>query len=227
MPDIREMVDNHQKETQALIKERERQLQEREYKEKKEKLDARIQKLANDAAERCMKYGEDDEMYNMLLGLLEMSLQMQDMMNVMDDLKVATGMISDVMELIDQSVEFDEQLFYDPEVKYGLRQRMQQRRQMRRAIRNNRNRVKAVVENMRAKYEMGMAMSRAMTKSFSGIKSFGGGRRKKKHRAGGSGGRARELVMANLNNGNGGAANAGNPSNPGTGSGSIDIGDIT
>ena len=190
------------------------------FENQKKQFDAKIQELANKAADFCAKYGEEDWRTSLLVNFLDLSLQMKDIIEVIEAFNVANEIIFHAMGLMNTSLNMSNSMMmtFSTETISPWRQRMITRR----AIRQNRNTVKNMLYQMESSIKMASltaGMYEDMSVSISGIMNKMNMKRekaKKKKEANGtavspSNGRGMDMVRSIMAN-NGTSAPA--PSSP-------------
>ena len=170
MDEFGELIKKHQEEQEKRKQENAQQQKLRQMEEQKQQYEERIATLTERATERYLKHGEDDDMYQLLEVFLNVALEMKEMMDKLTDFNMAFSFVFDAIQFFDESLNFDMDIMEGSlETNYGVGARWRRRREMRRAIRNNKGRVKQMVQNMQAKYKMAITMSDSMVKAFSGF----------------------------------------------------------
>lgn len=148
----------------------------------KEAFDAKIQELASKAAEFYQKYGEEDWRTSLLVNFLDLSLQMQDIIEVITAFNVANEIIFHAMNLMNTSLQMSNGMMLN----MGAPQTspLKQKMMMRKAMRNNRKTVVSMIEQMKMSIEMASmtaGMYEGLSTSISGILEKMNGKRAKKN----------------------------------------------
>lgn len=123
--------------------------------QKKEQFDAKKQNLIAKIAERQLKYGTEDNIVNVLKQFLELSIKMEEFMDVMQSMNDALSCMGEAISFMDEALNMDNMLMQETmNVKYSAKTRIMQSFKTRRAMRNNRNRLKTVLGNIKWKFKM-------------------------------------------------------------------------
>ena len=123
--------------------------------QKKEQFDEKKQRLIAKIAERQLKFGTEDNIVNLLKQFLELSIKMEEFMDVMQSMNDALSCMGEAISFMDEALNMDNLLMQGTmNVKYSAITRMKQSFKTRKAMRNNRNRLKTVLSNIRWKFEM-------------------------------------------------------------------------
>lgn len=135
-----------------INKQVEEAMQKNKFNEQKKQFEAKIEELANRAAEFYEKYGEEDWRTSLLVNFLDMSLQMQDIIEVIQSFNIANEIIFGALGLMNTSLEMSNGFMID----LATQQQPTWKRKMmyRKALRNNRRTVKAMVDQMMVSIEM-------------------------------------------------------------------------
>ena len=156
-------------------------LQKIKFQDQKKKFDAKIEELAAQAAKFYQAYGEEDWRTGLLVNFLDLSLQMKDIIEVVTAFNVANEIIFHSMNLMNTSLSMTNGMMLE----LGTKQNnpIKQKFMMRKAIRNNRNTVKSMIEQMKASIEMASLtadMYQDLSMSISGIMTKMNEKREKK-----------------------------------------------
>lgn len=127
-------------------------LQKIKFQEQKRQFDAKIQELANTAAEFCSKYGEEDWRTSLLINFLDLSLQMQDIIEVVTAFNVANEIIFNAIGLMNTSLNMSNGMTM--QLAANQVHPWKQRFIIRKAIRTNKNTVKNMLYQMQSSIQM-------------------------------------------------------------------------
>ncbi len=141
---------------QSIATSTEKGLQEKMEKLKFEKqrvqFDAKIKELATKAADFYQKYGEEDWRTNLLVNFLELSLQMQDIIEVVSVFNIANEIIADTLNLMNTSIQMSNGVMI--EMGSHTTSTFKQRMIIRRAMSNNKKTVKNMIAQMKSSIQM-------------------------------------------------------------------------
>ncbi len=220
--------------------------------QKRRELDARVQTLCAKAIEYEDKFGKDNFRTMILVTTLEVVLQMKDAIDLLSDVGIALQCIGQAIGCVDEAFKLQQDVLDSTlNTKYGFMARMKTRRKIKKAMRNNVNRMKqmvdmvvgvqsigfSLIESLR---KMGVKMKKLANKGFAkgtkgmaagGESGFGNAERLMAEvRAGSSDGSAGGSGSGSTGAGGSGAGSTGSgsggSSRPSGGSGVPDIGDI-
>lgn len=135
-----------------IAKQADEALQKVKFQDQKKKFNAKIDELANQAAEFYKAYGEDDWRTSLLVNFLDLSLQMKDIIEVVTAFNLANEIIFHALGLMNTSLNMTNGMML--EVGQGQPSPFKQKMMMRRALRNNRNTVKNMIMQMKTSIEM-------------------------------------------------------------------------
>ncbi len=159
---------------QDLINEVQREARELQLKRKQEKDKKNFEKGLVRLAEMVIEKEKDpnDTLYILLRSFLDVALEMQVLMANISAINEAMSCMTDAISFIDSAINLDK-LFIEESTKqnYGFFARMKMKRQQRKAIRNNVNRMYALADTIYMKYDMANSMSQAMAKMGIKLKS--------------------------------------------------------
>lgn len=134
-----------------------------ELRKKREDFDEKVIRLANKVVDYEQKGPQFEYLTEMMRTFLDVTVQLQGTMEALSAVNDAMECLNDAILFIDSSLAFDRDLISSSlETKYGFFARMRQRRQIKRAIRNNTNRMMAMVESINGKFGMAMAITDAL-----------------------------------------------------------------
>ncbi|MBO5737375.1 MAG: hypothetical protein J6S04_06160 [Clostridia bacterium] len=135
----------------------------REKERREQKFEAGLNQLVEKVIEEELKaqqnQGEQTIMGEVLMTFLDVALEMKEMMNTLKAINVAMECLGDAIGFLDQALEFDNQMLSDSlQVKYGFFQRMKQKSQQKKAMKNNMRRMESVIQSITMKYQMATSM---------------------------------------------------------------------
>lgn len=145
-------------------------MQKLKFERQKREFDAKLQELANKAADFYQRYGEEDWRTSLLVNFLDLSLQMQDIIEVITAFNVANEIIFHSMNLMNTSLEMSSGMMM--EMANRKSSPFMQRRMMKKAMAQNRKTVKSMLDQMKMSIEMAAetaGMYEKMSGSISGI----------------------------------------------------------
>lgn len=182
-----------------INKQVEEAMQKNKFNMQKKQFEEKIEELANRAAEFYEKYGEEDWRTSLLVNFLDMSLQMQDIIEVVQSFNIANEIIFGALGLMNTSLEMSNGFMVD----LATQQQSSFKRKMiyRKALRNNRKTVKAMVSQMMVSIEMASltaGMYEGLSVSIASMMDKMNGKR------------AKEKAKAQKKAGEGGSASMGN-----------------
>ena len=135
-----------------ISKQADEALQKVKFQDQKKKFNAKIDELANQAAEFYKAYGEDDWRTSLLVNFLDLSLQMKDVIEVITAFNLANEIIVHALGLMNTSLNMTNGMML--EVGQGQPSPLKQKLMMMRALRKNRNTVKNMIMQMKTSIEM-------------------------------------------------------------------------
>lgn len=145
-------------------------MQKLKFDRQKREFDAKLQELATKAADFYQKYGEDDWRTSLLVNFLDLSLQMQDIIEVITAFNVANEIIFHSMNLMNTSLEMSSGMMM--EMANRQTNPIKHRFMMKKAMAQNRKTVKSMLDQMKISIEMAAetaGMYEQMSGSISGI----------------------------------------------------------
>lgn len=145
-------------------------MQKLKFERQKREFDAKLQELATKAADFYQRYGEEDWRTSLLVNFLDLSLQMQDIIEVITAFNVANEIIFHSMNLMNTSLEMSSGMMM--EMANRKSSPFMQRRMMKKAMAQNRKTVKSMLDQMKMSIEMAAetaGMYEKMSGSISGI----------------------------------------------------------
>ena len=157
--------------TSEITRARNESMEKMKFQTQKAAFENKIQELANKAADFYQKYGEEDWRTALLVNFLDLSLQMQDVIEVITAFNVANEILFHSLNLMNTSMQMTSGMMMD----MGNRERtnpIKQKLMMRKAMRNNRNTVQSMIQQMKVSIEMATetaGMYEGLSASISGI----------------------------------------------------------
>lgn len=145
-------------------------MQKLKFERQKKEFDAKLQELATKAADFYAKYGEEDWRTSLLVNFLDLSLQMQDIIEVITAFNVANEIIFHAMNLMNTSLDMSSGMMM--EMSSSQVNPFKHRLTMKKAIAQNRKTVKAMIDQMKLSIEMAAetaGMYEKMSGSIAGI----------------------------------------------------------
>lgn len=127
--------------------------------QKKRNFDNKKQDLIKKIAERQAKMGTEDNIVNLLKMFLGISIKMEEFMDILQDMNQALSCLGDAIDFLDEALVMDNIILESSMiVEYTFITRIKQRYKTWRAMRNNRNRLKTIMENIKWKFKMAEEM---------------------------------------------------------------------
>ena len=143
-----------------------RELQERQLQERMVKLDQRMESVLSKYLEFEALYGENDYRTTLMKSVLETAVAMRDIINTLSGIKEAFSYMFEAMDIVDLTFNiFQEGLLSSTKANYGFFARMKQKRQIRKAIKNNVNRMSQITTMMGAMQNIADTTVMAIAKS--------------------------------------------------------------
>lgn len=157
-------------EAQVQKKVREAQMQHR-MEQSKQTFSKKKEQLASRAAEFVMQYGKDDYRSQIMLTFLDVSVQMEDAINLLHDVGLAISTIGEAIECMDGLLGTNE-LFVENSLakKYGFFARWKRKRRLNKAIRNNMGRMMQICDSLVGNQKMAIAIVESLQKSSAKMK---------------------------------------------------------
>ncbi len=152
-------------EQQVENKVKEAQMQYRMDKSRKD-FSQKMEQLANRAAEFVMQYGKDDYRAQIMLTFLDVSMQMEDAINLLHDVGLAMSCINEAINCMDGLLGTNE-LFVENSLsrKYGFFARWKRKRRLNKAIRNNVGRMTQICDSLVGNQKMALSIVDSLKKS--------------------------------------------------------------
>ncbi len=117
--------------------------QERKRMRQKQQLESRQKTIYNRAVNYANRYGEDDYRTETMLMFLEIAENIQEIIDLQETFQDIEFFFNDAMNIIDDNMKIsDEMLTSQLETNYGFFARLKQKRKIKKAQRNNINRIK-------------------------------------------------------------------------------------
>lgn len=158
----------------VIIEERTRALDEktdadrraREIQQKREKFSQRRQELEDRAVQLTLERGREDYLTQMLTMFLDVTIQMEDMINTLTDVSKAMQCITEAMTCMDSILETTyEALDETTATNHGWRERRKKKKKIKRAMRNNEGRMIEIVNMLESTHKMAYGMQNSFQKS--------------------------------------------------------------
>lgn len=127
---------------------------------------ARKSELANRAAEFVLKHGKEDYRAQIMLTFLDVTLQMEEAIDMMQEVAVAMDCIGQAISCMDGILSTHD-LFVENTMtrKYGRFARWKRKRRLKKAIMNNAGRMKQICDSMVGSQEMAVSIVNSLKKS--------------------------------------------------------------
>lgn len=124
------------------------------------------QALASRAAEFIMQYGKDDYRSQIMMTFLDVSLQMEDAINLLHDVNTAMSCIGEAIGCMDDILSNQELILENSlQQNYGFFARLKRKRKLNKAIKNNAGRMKQVCDSLVGSQKMAIAIVSSLKKS--------------------------------------------------------------
>lgn len=145
--------------------ETEKRMQEMRHKMQLEQFEDKIAKLEQNATDYYLKYGEDDYRTALLISFLDVALYMKEAIAMIEDIKTSIMCVTDAMQCIDNVyTEIMDAFQGSINQKYGVIQRLKQRRRLNKVIKNNVGRMTMMCNMITGAHKMAFGMMKAMKK---------------------------------------------------------------
>ena len=142
--------------TKALEKERQEEL----FNRNKGKLEDRTRALFEKAMENLEKYGPDDYRTQMMMDFLYICDEIKEVIYTVDSVQTMFLFMDEAMVTFDSALKLNNEILSGSlQTKYGPFARMKQRRKLRKAARNNKNRIKNMIIQIEGLFQMTQDMS--------------------------------------------------------------------
>lgn len=152
--------------TYEFTQEIDREIQERKLQERMQKLDQRMESVLSKYLEFEATYGENDYRTTLMKSVLETAVAMRDIINTLSGIKEAFNYMFEAMDIVDLTFNiFQEGLLNSTKADYGFFARLKQKRQIRKAIKNNVNRMNQITTMMGAMQNIADTTVLAIAKS--------------------------------------------------------------
>lgn len=133
--------------------------------QKRRELDARVQTLCAKAIEYEDKFGKDNFRTMILVTTLEVVLQMKDAIDLLSDVGIALQCIGQAIGCVDEAFKLQQDVLDSTlNTKYGFMARMKTRRKIKKAMRNNVNRMKQMVDMVVGVQSIGFSLIESLRK---------------------------------------------------------------
>lgn len=223
---------------EKIIEDNKRKMESKMLDGKRSEMEKAIEELGRKAIESEMKYGEDHFNTRILTMFYSVTFTMKEFVNMMFAMKEAMSVLSQTMNMMDDVFNFiDELMTIDNYKTYSLMGRIKLQRKIRKFVRHNANRMKAMFSLVQGYGKIADGMMRAMggfDKKLKKSMSAGGGKKKDSVVSGYEAEAQKKLdAMRAEMKGEGGAQGSGDEAGGGapkggndSGSGDINIDDI-
>ncbi len=147
-------------ETAVDTKEKERVLR-----QKRETFDDKLVELGNKTIDYMMRQDENSQVITeMMTSFLEVALQMRSVMDTISALNQAMGCITEAITFVDQAIDFNHALMETTMVKnYGWFARLRNKMRIRKAVKNNVNRMLMTIDTITGQFEMSQEVVSALS----------------------------------------------------------------
>lgn len=130
------------------------------------KLDQNCTVVATQAAEFAKEYGFDDYRTEMMIEFLDMLIEINENMKLFSATSSVMSMIGDVINLVDEIMDFNSGVLQNSvKKKYGFFARLREKRRVRRAMQNNRNRMIAMYDMILMQQQMAQDMTDSLSEA--------------------------------------------------------------
>lgn len=165
-----------------IIEDNKRKMESKLLDGKRSEMEKAIEDLGRKAIESEMKYGEDHFNTRILTMFYSVTFTMKEFVNMMFAMKEAMSVLSQTMNIMDDVFNFiDELMTIDNYKTYSLMGRIKLHRKIRKFVRHNTNRMKAMFSLVKGYGKIADGMMRAMggfDKKLKKSMSAGGGKKK-------------------------------------------------
>ena len=152
--------------TRALDEKTDADRREREIREKRQKFSARRQELEDRAVQLTLERGREDYLTQMLTMFLDVTIQMEDMINTLNDVSKAMQCITEAMTCMDSILETTYEALDDTtKINHGWRERRKKKKKIKLAMRNNEGRMIEIVNMLESTHKMAYGMQDSFRKS--------------------------------------------------------------
>lgn len=157
---MKDQIESDLKKQQQEVK---RNKIEEEKKKKEEQFNQGLEKLADRVIEA--EKNKSSNTYVLLKTFLDVALELQGLMKDLNAINDALSCLTDAIGFIDSAITLDSQLLDESmTTKYGLFQRMKNRRKQRKAIKNNVGRMIMLTDSIYMKYNLATDIADAVGK---------------------------------------------------------------
>lgn len=138
----------------------------REIQEKRQRFSQRRQELEDRAVQLTLERGREDYLTQMLTMFLDVTIQMEDMINTLNDVSKAMQCITEAMTCMDSILDTTyEALDETTKSNHGWRERWKKKKKIKRAMRNNEGRMIEIVNMLESTHKMAFGMQNSFQKS--------------------------------------------------------------
>ncbi len=142
--------------TQQLAKERQEEI----FNRNKNKLEDRTRTLFDKAMENLEKYGPEDYRTQMMMDFLYVCDEIKEVIYTIDSVQTMFLFMDEAMCTFDSVLKLNNEILVNSlSSNYGFLARIKQKRRMKKAIRNNNNRVKSMIMQIEGLFQMTQDMS--------------------------------------------------------------------
>lgn len=168
---------------QKVRTELEKELHEKEFKERQKQLDERAQRIRNSARENLIKYGEHNPRTQFAIYMLSVTLAIREFMDQISIVSDSLRYISDVISILDDFIDLQENLTVDVTLnRYGFFRRIKIRLNARKVARGIKNKIKAAFEIMKVQEEIIRTIVESLSKVTKVFNMTDSGRKGKKRK---------------------------------------------
>lgn len=140
--------------------------QERQLQQSKANFGKRKDQLAARAADMIQKNGRDYFMSQTLLTFLDITIQMEDTIDMLTDINLAVSCITDAMSCMDDILQLNQMaLQSSTQQNHGFFARRRAKKQMQKAIDNNLGRIKQICDMVTGSQELAYSITEGMQKA--------------------------------------------------------------
>ncbi len=133
----------------------ERKKAEREKEQRQRAFDEKLTQLAEKTVDVILERGQEDYLAEIMKTFLDVAVEMKTVVEMVQSVNIATSCIYEAIGFLDSAMNFEQGLQAESLAKkYGFFQRIKQKLTARKALRNNMNRMTAVVDNIMGQLKM-------------------------------------------------------------------------
>ena len=145
--------------------------QERDYKNCRDNYDQKTKALFFKAQESLNEYGQNDFRTQLLFDFLYMVDEMNESIKLLESTQAVFQVVGSAIGTIDSIMNLNMSIVTNSlGVNYGFFERLKRKRTIKKAMRNNINRMNAMITQIQLMTEMGEKLSESMSKSFRKMK---------------------------------------------------------